>query len=149
MDEKVTSNEQKVTSNQQKVTSKEEKVTSNEPLKLLHFVIELSNFFATCLWMYLLLWKYFLWQGILNGTFISLPLTLLQKVQILRNQNYSLAYLWTSVIKNKKHYCSDYAVAKSFSYLTEHAESQTLTFLISVQLCFEYKAELTFITNSI
>ena len=49
MDEKVTSNEQKVTSNEQKVTSKEEKVTSNEPLKLLHFVIELSNFFATCL----------------------------------------------------------------------------------------------------
>ena len=41
--------DEKVTSNKQKVTSNKEKVTSNEPLKLLHFVIELSNFFATCL----------------------------------------------------------------------------------------------------
>ena len=41
--------DEKATSNKQKVTSNKEKVTSNEPLKLLHFVIELSNFFATCL----------------------------------------------------------------------------------------------------
>ena len=40
------------------------------------------------------------------------------------------------------------AVDKNFSYLTEHAEYLTLTFLVLVLLCFENKAELTFITNS-